>query len=60
VAGAPLDESDITRSDWKTAPFGRGSQRGCRVSADLSVQNPQSAAYAARDSDGNETASHLV
>jgi len=33
VAGAPLDERDVSRSDWKTASFGRGSARGCRVLA---------------------------
>jgi len=38
VASAPQDERDVSRSDWKTASFGRGSQRGCRVSADLPVQ----------------------
>jgi hypothetical protein len=38
VASAPQDERDVSRSDWKTASFGRGSQRGCPVSADLSVQ----------------------
>src|SRR5580693_9594408 len=36
--GAPRDERDVSRPDWKTASFGRGSQRGCRVSADLPVQ----------------------
>jgi hypothetical protein len=34
----PQDERDVSRSGWKTASFGRGSQRGCPVSADLSVQ----------------------
>src|ERR1700733_586491 len=38
VAGALLNERDVSRPDWKTASFGRGSARGCRVSADLLVQ----------------------